>query len=76
MRTEMLSAAEPYLIQQDYAAYTQEHHAVWAELVERVYPELEKHAALEYLDGFEIIGLQRDCLPHLGSISARLEPRT
>jgi phenylalanine-4-hydroxylase len=49
---------------------------VWAELVERVYPELEKHAAREYLEGFEIIGLQRDCLPHLGSISARLEPRT
>ena len=76
MRTETLSAAEPYLIRQDYSAYTQEQHAVWAELVERVYPELEKHAALEYLEGFEIIGLQRDCLPHLGSISARLEPRT
>jgi phenylalanine-4-hydroxylase len=76
MRAEMLSAAEPYLIRQDYAAYTEEQHAVWAELVERVYPELEKHAAREYLEGFEIIGLQRDCLPHLGSISARLEPRT
>jgi phenylalanine-4-hydroxylase len=76
MRTETLSAAEPYLIRQDYAAYTQEQHAVWTELVERVYPELEKHAAREYLEGFEIIGLQRDCLPHLGSISARLEPRT
>jgi phenylalanine-4-hydroxylase len=76
MRAATQSAAEPYIIHQDYAAYTAEQHAVWAELVERVYPELEKHAACEYLDGFEIIGLQRDCLPHLGSISARLEPRT
>jgi phenylalanine-4-hydroxylase len=76
MRTETLSAAEPYIIRQDYAAYTDEQHSVWAELVERVYPELEKHAAREYLEGFEVIGLQRDCLPHLGSISARLEPRT
>src|ERR1700744_5680030 len=76
MRTETLAAADPYLIRQDYAAYTDEQHAVWAELVELVYPELEKHAASEYLEGFEIIGLQRDCLPHLGSISARLEPRT
>jgi len=76
MHTEMLSAAAPYLIRQDYVAYTNEQHAVWAELVERVYPELEKHAAREYLEGFEIIGLQRDCLPHLGSISARLESRT
>jgi phenylalanine-4-hydroxylase len=76
MRTATLSAAEPYIIRQDYGAYTQEQHAVWAELVDRVYPELEKHAAREYLEGFEIIGLQRDCLPHLGSISSRLEPRT
>lgn len=76
MYTKMLSAAEPYLISQDYAAYTDEQHTVWTELVERAYPELENHAAREYLEGFEIIGLQRDCLPHLGSINARLEPRT
>ena len=49
---------------------------MWAELVGRVLPELEKHAAREYLDGFEIIGLQKDRLPGLTSISARLEPRT
>ena len=76
MHTETFSAVESYIIRQDYAAYPPEQHAVWAELVERVYPELEKHAAQEYLEGFEIIGLQRECLPHLGSISARLEPRT
>ena len=76
MRAEMLPAAASYLIRQDYSAYTREQHDVWAELVERVYPELERHAAREYLEGFEIIGLQPDCLPHLGSISARLEPRT
>jgi phenylalanine-4-hydroxylase len=73
---EMLSAAEPYLIQQDYSAYTDEQHGIWAELVARVLPELEKHAAQEYLDGFKIIGLQRDSLPDLKSISARLAPRT
>ena len=76
MATHILSAAEQYIIRQNYAAYTPEQHAVWAELVARVLPEIEKHAAQEYLDGFEFIGLQRDCLPHLGSISARLEPRT
>ena len=76
MKTETLSAAAPYLIEQDYAAYTDEQHAVWAELVGRVLPELEKHAARAYLDGFEIIGLQKDRLPKLSAISARLEPRT
>ena len=76
MTTETLTAAAPYLIEQNYSAYTNESHAVWAELVGRVLPELEKHAARSYLDGFEIIGLQRDRLPRLASISARLEPRT
>jgi phenylalanine-4-hydroxylase len=76
MQTETLSVAAPYIIEQDYAAYTDEQHAVWAELVGRVLPEIEKHAAREYLEGFEIIGLQRDRLPNLSSISARLEPRT
>jgi phenylalanine-4-hydroxylase len=76
MTTETLSHAAPFLIRQDYAAYTAEQHAVWAELVRRALPELRKHAAREYLDGFEIIGLKEDCLPHLSSISARLEPRT
>lgn len=76
MQTETLLVAAPYIIEQDYAAYTEEQHAVWAELVGRVLPEIQKHAAREYLDGFEIIGLQRDRLPNLSSISARLEPRT
>jgi phenylalanine-4-hydroxylase len=76
MKTAMLSAAAPYIIEQDYAAYTEEQHGVWAELVGRIFPELEKHAARAYLDGFEAIGLQRDRLPKLAAISARLGPRT
>jgi phenylalanine-4-hydroxylase len=76
MTTEVLSAAAPYLIEQDFAAYTEAQHSVWAELVGRTLPELQKHAALEYLEGFEIIGLRKDRLPNLASISRRLEPRT
>ncbi len=76
MSTGTLSASTPYIIQQNYAVYTEEQHGVWAELVGRVLPELERHAAREYLEGFEIIGLQRDHLPNLASISARLGPRT
>ena len=76
MDTTMLSEAASYIIKQDFAAYTAEQHSVWAELVGRVLPELEKHAAKEYLEGFQIIGLQRDCLPNLAAISTRLAPRT
>ena len=59
MTTETLVAAAPYLIEQNYSAYTDEQHAVWAELVGRVLPELEKHAARSYLDGFQIIEIGR-----------------
>jgi phenylalanine-4-hydroxylase len=37
-------------------------------------PSWRKHAAREYLEGFEIIGLQKDRLPNLAAISARLAP--
>jgi phenylalanine-4-hydroxylase len=76
MNTGTLSTAEAYIIHQDYSAYTAEQHGVWAELVARVLPVLERHAAQAYLDGFEIIGLRKDSLPNLQSISARLAPRT
>jgi len=71
-----LESAAAYIIEQDFSAYTPEQHSVWAELVRRVLPELEKHAAQAYLDGFEIIGLQQDSLPNLKSVSGRLAPRT
>jgi phenylalanine-4-hydroxylase len=76
MTTQVLSAAATYLTQQDYSAYTEEQHEVWSKLVGRALPELEKHAAQEYLEGLAIIGLQKDRLPNLASISARLAPRT
>ena len=71
-----LTVAAPFLIDQDWAAYTPEQHAVWSELVSRRMPQLREHACREYLDGFEQIGLQEDRLPDLKSVSARLGPRT
>ena len=71
-----LRAATPYLIAQDWAAYTPEQHAIWRELVERRLPQLQEHACAEYLEGVELIGLQADKLPDLTAVSARLQPRT
>jgi phenylalanine-4-hydroxylase len=71
-----LPNAAPFLIQQNYAAYTPEQHAIWAELVERRMPQIEQHAAQEYLDGFEFLSLPRQCLPNLPGISSKLQPRT
>ena len=71
-----LTVAEPYLIQQDYAAYTPEQHAVWQELVSRRMPQLREHACQEYLDGFEQIGLRADSIPNLAEVNQRLETLT
>ncbi|HEX9198747.1 MAG TPA: phenylalanine 4-monooxygenase [Acidobacteriaceae bacterium] len=71
-----LSKAAPFLIEQDYKAYTPEQHAVWAELVRRRMPQIEQSAAREYLDGFAFLGLPRDRLPDLTAMSAKLQPRT
>jgi phenylalanine-4-hydroxylase len=65
-----------FLIRQDYAAYTPEQHAVWAELVRRRMPQIEQHAAREYLEGFASLCLPYDRLPNLATVSAKLQPRT
>ena len=71
-----LPTASSFLIAQDYASYTTEQHGTWAELVRRRMPQLEKHAAQEYLDGFDSLCLPYDRLPNLASVSAKLERRT
>src|ERR1700747_2750881 len=70
-----LHVATPYLIEQTWADYTPERHAIWAELVSRCMPQLRKHACREYLDGFHQIGLREDKLPNLSEVSALLQPR-
>jgi phenylalanine-4-hydroxylase len=75
-QTALSSASKPYLIQQDWAAYTHEQHAVWAELVRRRMPQLAQHACAEYLDGFQQIGLREDSIPNLAEVNKRLAPRT
>lgn len=76
LEPKKLHAAEPYLIQQDWKAYTPEQHAIWSELLQRRMPQLEEHASEVYLDGFHQIGLVADALPDLTAVSARLQPRT
>jgi phenylalanine-4-hydroxylase len=71
-----LPKAAPFLIEQDYEAYTTEEHGVWAELVRRRMPQIEAHGAQEYLDGFEALCLPFDRLPKLTAVSAKLELRT
>jgi phenylalanine-4-hydroxylase len=71
-----LPKAAPFLIEQDYSAYGTEQHSVWAELVRRRMPQLERHAAQEYLDGFESLCLPYDRVPNLTAVSSKLHRRT
>jgi len=71
-----LTAAARFLIEQNYESYTPEQHAVWAELVRRRRPQIDRHACRAYLEGYEILGLQDDELPNLRAVTARLKPRT
>ncbi len=70
------NVSRPFLIKQDFAAYTSEQHATWAELVRRRMPQLHEHACAEYLDGFDQIGLREDSIPDLSDTNRRLGPRT
>lgn len=76
MGTHKFKAAESFLIEQDWSAYTAEQHSVWAELVGRRMPQLQEHACEEYLEGFERIGLRADLIPNLAEVNRRLGPRT
>ncbi|MGC2400743.1 MAG: phenylalanine 4-monooxygenase [Acidobacteriaceae bacterium] len=71
-----LGPADPFLIEQDWTAYTPEQHANWAELVGRRMPEIETYACQEYLDGFQQIGLRTDTIPYLSDVNQRLKPLT
>lgn len=71
-----LTVAAPFVIEQDWSAYTPEQHAVWQELVGRRMPQLADHACVEYLEGFDLIGLRPDLLPNLSDVSSRLASRT
>ncbi len=71
-----LKVAQPYLVEQDWGAYSPEQHEVWAELVSRCMPTLREHACQEYLEGFEAIGLRGDSIPNLAEVNRRLEART
>jgi phenylalanine-4-hydroxylase len=71
-----LSLATPFLVTQDWNAYTEEQHAVWAELVGRRMPQLAEHACAEYLSGFQQIGLKQDSIPSLAEVNRLLAPRT
>ena len=59
-------------VQQDWAQYTVEQHAVWATLYRRRMASLARTASRAFLDGARAIGLHAGTIPDLADVNARL----
>ncbi len=70
------SARGARFIEQDWGAYTPEHHAVWALLYQRRMATLHSTGSQLFLEGAERIGLQPDRVPDLRDVNRRLSTRT
>ena len=67
---------ENMFIQQDWASYTPDQHAVWAHLYARRMEQLRPCVSKVYLEGTEIIGLQPNQVPDLKWVNSRLLRQT
>lgn len=63
-------------IHQEWEAYSDEQHQVWATLYDRRMPALRKTASRVFLDGADTIGLEHGFIPVLATLNRRLVART
>ena len=56
--------------------FSEDQHAVWADLYARQLPNVQQFACREYLDGFQVLGLPADRVPQLNELNAAITPRT
>ncbi len=63
-------------IRQEWDAYTDDQHAVWATLYSRRMPALRETASRVFLEGADAIGLDQRLIPALASLNRRLVART
>jgi phenylalanine-4-hydroxylase len=75
-RTMPQTAAELSAVHQDWEAYTEAQHDVWATLYRRRMPALRDTASRVFLDGADAIGLDEESIPVLGVLNRRLRART
>jgi phenylalanine-4-hydroxylase len=65
-----------FTIDQDWEAYSPEEHAIWRVLYRRMDQLLPGRACEEFLAGMEAIGLTETQIPHVETLSDKLERRT
>lgn len=69
-------AADDWTIPQDWDRFTPAEHAMWDRLFERQANQLRGRVAPEFLDGLDILRMERPGIPHFGDLSERLMKRT
>jgi phenylalanine-4-hydroxylase len=67
---------EDYLVEQNWARYGADQHAVWRLLFERQQRLLQGRACREYLDGLDDLGVAAGGIPDFRGLSKILEPAT
>ena len=67
---------DDYIIDQGWADYTDQHHAIWRTLFERQSKLLPGRACQEYLDGLDGLGVAADGIPEFERLSDILAART
>jgi phenylalanine-4-hydroxylase len=63
-------------IHQPYELYSDENHATWARLLERMHERWERFANHRYLQGLEALHLPADHVPRLEEINRFMQPLT
>jgi len=56
--------------------FTDDQHRLWAALLERQLPQVERWASKEFLEGLERIEFPRDRIPTLDELNAKITPQT
>ena len=68
--------AEDYTIPQDWEGYTEEEHATWSTLYQRLMKVLPGRADDAFLEGLDALDLNRGGIPHFERMSDELEKIT
>lgn len=76
LRGDYANAATDFRVGQNYAAYTDDEHAIWRTLYARQSTLLNEHAAPEFIAGLRLLDVDPQRIPVLDEASERLKRLT
>jgi phenylalanine-4-hydroxylase len=76
LRGDYSRAAADYTVEQDWAAYSEDQHAIWAQLYHRQIELIERYAAPEFLQGVRALGASRTRIPRFADANRVLGDST